>query len=186
MTTHSPIRVIRRDEFCFAIDGTPADSVRLALDRLVPEVDWVLAGINHGANLGADLYLSGTAAVVREGVLHGKPRASPSRIYHRTGMDPRDWPRATRWVIPILRDLVQRAWTPGTFWNVNLPHLPPEALDPEVVYCPVDPSPLPLSYEAAGDLHTYSGVYHQRLRQPGSDVETCFGGCISVSLVRVF
>lgn len=185
LTTHSPIRVSRRDEFCFAIDGTPADSVRLALDRLVPDVDWVLSGINHGANLGADLYLSGTAAVVREGVLHGKPGVAVSH-YHRTGIDPRDWQRATRWLIPILRDLVQRAWTPGTFWNVNMPYLPPDAPDPEVVFCPVDPSPLPLSYEVNGELHTYNTVYHQRPRQPGSDIETCFNGSIAVSQVRVF
>ncbi len=185
VTTHSPIRVSRRDESCFVIDGTPADCVRVGLDRLAPQTDWVLSGINHGANLGADLYLSGTAAAVREGVLHGKPGIAVSH-YHRTGMDPRDWPRATRWLIPILRDLVQRSWTAGTFWNVNLPHLPDGALDPEVVFCPVDPLRLPLSYEAKGELLTYNAVYHQRPRQPGSDIEACFGGCIAVSLVRVF
>src|SRR5438094_843731 len=71
VTTHEPIRLSRRHETCFVIDGTPADCVRVALDRLVPNTDWVLAGINHGGNLGADLYMSGTAAAVREGVMHG-------------------------------------------------------------------------------------------------------------------
>jgi 5'-nucleotidase len=185
VTTHGPIRVNRRDERSFVIEGTPADCVRVALDRLSPDCTWVLAGINHGGNLGADLYMSGTAAAVREGVLHGKPGIAVSH-YHRKGIDPLDWPRATRWLVPILRDLMQRTWTPGTFWNVNLPHLAVSSADPEVVFCPVDPSPLPVRYEAQGDLLTYNANYHERLRQPGCDIDHCFSGRIAVSLVRVF
>jgi 5'-nucleotidase len=185
LTTQAAIRIIDRDDGSFAIDGTPADCVRVALDRLAPRTDWVLAGINHGGNLGADLYMSGTAAAVREGVLHGKPGVAVSH-YHRKGIDPLDWSRATRWLIPIIRDLMKQAWTPGTFWNVNLPHLPAGAPDPEVVTCPVDPSPLPLSYETQGDLLTYNTNYHQRPRLPGSDIDHCFSGRIAVSLVRVF
>jgi 5'-nucleotidase len=185
VTTHWPIRVTRRDDGCFVIEGTPADCVRVALDRLSRQTDWILAGINHGGNLGADLYMSGTAAAVREGVLHGKPGIAVSH-YHRKGSDPLDWSRATRWLMPIVRDLTRRAWTPGTFWNVNLPHLPEGAVDPEVVICPIDPSPLPVSYEAQGELLTYNANYHQRPRQPGSDVDHCFSGRIAVSLVRVF
>jgi 5'-nucleotidase len=185
VTTHGPIRVSRRDEECFVIEGTPADCVRVALDRLAQETEWVLAGINHGGNLGADLYMSGTAAAVREGVLHGRPGISVSQ-YHRKGIDLLDWPRATRWLIPVLRDITLRPWTPGTFWNVNLPHLAAGAADPAVVVCPIDPSPLPVSYEAQGEVLTYNGNYHQRLRQPGSDIDHCFSGRISVSLVRVY
>jgi 5'-nucleotidase len=185
VTTHGPIRVSRRDDKCFVIEGAPADCVRVALDRLAQESEWVLAGINHGGNLGADLYMSGTAAAVREGVLHGRPGIAVSH-YYRKGIDPLDWPRATRWLIPVLRDLMHRPWTPGTFWNVNLPHLAAGAADPEVVVCPIDPSPLPVSYEAQGELLTYNGDYHERPRQPGSDIDHCFSGRIAVSLVRVF
>ncbi len=185
VTTHGPIRVRRREDDSFAIDGTLADCVRVALNHLARQAEWVLAGINHGGNLGADLYMSGTAAAVREGVLHGKPGIAVSH-YHRKGIDPLDWPRATQWLIPIVRDLTERPWTPGTFWNVNLPHLPAGAADPEVVVCPIDPSPLPVSYETEGDLLTYTGNYHTRSRQSGSDVDHCFSGRIAVSLVRVF
>jgi hypothetical protein len=62
VTTHGPIHLSQRAEACYAIDGTPADCVRVALDRLARKTDWILAGINHGGNLGADLYMSGTAA----------------------------------------------------------------------------------------------------------------------------
>lgn len=185
VTTHHPIRVTRRDDECYVIEGTPADCVRVALDRLALGTDWVLAGINHGGNLGADLYMSGTAAAVREGVLHGKPGIAVSH-YHRKGIDPLDWPRATRWLAPIVGDLVERPRTAGTFWNINLPHLPASAADPEIVFCPIDPSPLPVSYAAQGEHLTYNANYHQRPRQSGSDIDQCFSGRIAVSLVRVF
>ncbi len=185
VTTHEPIHISRRDEGCIIVAGTPADCIRVALDRFAPATDWVLAGINHGGNLGADLYMSGTAAAVREGVLHGKPGIAVSH-YHRKGIDPLDWPRATLWLAPILRDLVQRPWAAGTFWNINLPHLPAGVADPEIVFCPVDPSPLPVSYAASGESLLYNANYHERARLPGSDIEVCFSGRIAVSLVSVF
>jgi 5'-nucleotidase len=185
VTTHGPIGVNRREDGNFVIDGTPADCVRVGLDRVARAAEWILAGINHGGNLGVDLYMSGTAAAVREGVLHGKPGIAVSH-YHRKGIDPLDWPRATRWLVPLLRDLTQRPWEPGTFWNINLPHLAGSAADPKIVFCPVDPSPLPVSYEAQGELLTYNANYHERPRQAGSDIDHCFNGRIAVSLVRVF
>jgi len=57
------------------LTGTPADCVRVALTAVFPEVDWVLAGINRGGNLGADLFSSGTVAAAREAALLGKPLA---------------------------------------------------------------------------------------------------------------
>ena len=73
VTTQTGIAVVPRGERRFAVDGTPADCVRVALHRRDPEFDWVLAGINAGGNLGADVYLSGTVSAVREAVLHGRP-----------------------------------------------------------------------------------------------------------------
>lgn len=184
VTTHAPIRYRKVDADRYAIDGTPADCVRLAIDRLASAVDWVLSGINHGGNLGIDVYMSGTVAAVREGAAHGRPGIAVSQ-YHRKGIDPLDWSRASRWLTPVLRDLMARPWEPGTFWNVNLPHLPADAADPPVVFCPVDPSPLPLSFAAIGDELSYNGVYHERRRIAGGDIDNCFQGRIAISLVRV-
>jgi len=185
VTTRQPIRLSRRSEHCLAIDGTPADCVRVALDRLNPRIDWVLAGINHGGNLGADLYMSGTVAAAREAVLHGKPGIAVS-YYHRKECDPPDWTRAALWVAPVLKHLLAQPWVPGTFWNVNLPHAPAGAARPETVYCPVDPSPLPVSYRVEQQALHYAGNYHQRARLPGTDVDCCFAGKLTVSRVRLF
>ena len=184
VTTEASFRVTPHDAGGFVVEGTPADCVRVALTGLVPEVDWVLAGINHGGNLGHDVHLSGTVAAVREAVLMGKPGVAVSH-YHRRGVDLLDWPRTGRWLEPVLRDLLSRPWTPGTWWNINLPHIPADAPDPEVVFCLVDPSPLGVSYAREGDLWKYNGNYHTRPRAPGKDVDVCFSGKIAVSRLEL-
>jgi 5'-nucleotidase len=185
VTWEQAVRVESRDEANFAVHGTPADCTRIGLLKLVPDARWVLSGINHGGNLGADVHYSGTVAAVREGVLHGWPGIALSH-YHRRGFE-LDWERAVGWVVPVLQDLISRPIEPGVFFNVNLPHLRPEDPDPEVVFCSLDPNPLPLSYrhEAQDQLY-YDGDYQSRKRARGSDVDVCFNGAIAITPVRLF
>jgi 5'-nucleotidase len=183
VTTDQPIRVTARPTG-FVVEGTPADCVRVARHRLAPDAAWVLSGINSGGNLGADVYVSGTVAAVREAVLHGWPGVAVSQ-YRKRGV-PLDWSRSAAWLVPVLRQLFARPWTPGTFWNVNLPHLEPGAGVPEMVECPLDLGPLPLSFRTDGELFHYDGDYHGRPRGPGTDVDVCFRGQIAVTLLRLF
>lgn len=179
VTTTQPVRVRSLADHRHAVEGTPADCVRVALHGLVDDTSWVLAGINAGGNLGADVHHSGTVAAIREAVLHGRPGIAFSQ-YRKRGM-PLDWDRAMAWVGVVLQNLVQRPWQPGTYWNVNLPHLEPGAANPEIVECPLDTAPLPVQFRREGDLWHYEGIYHQRKRQPGADVEVCFNGKIAVT-----
>ncbi len=184
VTWQEGVRIEPRGEKRFAIHGTPADCVRLGLLKLVPDAKWILSGINHGANLGADVHYSGTVAAAREAVLHGWPGIAVS--HYRKSKVEYDWARATRWVAPILADILARPVELGLFYNVNLPNLPAEAETPEVVWCELDPSPLPLNYrhEEETDLY-YAGDYQMRHRTPGADVDVCFGGRIAVTVVRL-
>jgi 5'-nucleotidase len=184
VTTHAPIRAQETAAGRYAIHGTPADCVRVALHGLAADVDWVLAGINAGGNLGADVYHSGTVAAVREAALHGRPGVALSH-YRRRGV-PFDWPRAAARALPVLRDLLARPWRPGSFWNVNLPHLEAGAPEPPVVFCPLDSQPLPLSFRREGDSFHYDGDYHGRRRDPGADVDVCFRGGIAVTQVSLY
>lgn len=180
-----PVSLQARGPASFAIGGTPADCARLGLLRVVPEARWVLSGVNDGGNLGADVYYSGTVAAVREAVLHGWPGIAFSQ-YRRVGMEV-DWTVASRWVARVLTELLPRPISTGTFYNVNFPHLDPGSPEPEMVHCPLDPNPLPLSYRHEEDgQHYYNGDYHARLRTPGADVDTCFGGRIAVTTIRLF
>ncbi len=184
VTWQEGVRIEPRGPRRFAVHGTPADCVRLGLRHLLPDADWILSGINHGSNLGADMHYSGTVAAVREAVLHGWPGIAFSQ-YHEPQGD-FDWDRATRWLGPLLQDLLDRPRERGSFYNVNLPARPADADEPEVVWCPLDPAPLPLNYrhEEASDLY-FAGDYHARPRTPGADVDVCFGGRIALTQIRL-
>ncbi len=177
------IRIEERSPDRFAIHGTPADCTRVGLLNLAPKADWVLSGVNHGGNLGADVYYSGTVAAVREAVLHGWPGIAVSHYKKKELLY--DWERISLWTNRVLGELLARDNEPGTFWNVNLPHLTPDDPDPEIVYCKLDPHPLPLSYRHEEGLHYYNGDYHNRQRTAGRDVDVCFGGRIAVTKIRL-
>jgi 5'-nucleotidase len=183
VTTDGPIRLMARENGRWAIDGTPADCVRVALAKLAPDVAWVLAGLNHGGNLGADVYHSGTVAAVREAALHGRPAIAFSQ-YRKRGQEI-DWERAHRWMAGVLADLLAEPWQPGTFWNVNLPSLTPHDPEPRVIRCPLEAGPLPLSFREVEDALHYDGNYHARPRIAGSDVDVCFAGNIAVTRLTV-
>lgn len=75
LTLAHPLRHRMIDGF-HAIDGTPADCIYVALYReqfLPRRPDLIVSGINHGYNLGVDVYYSGTVAAAREGALRGIP-----------------------------------------------------------------------------------------------------------------
>jgi 5'-nucleotidase len=184
VTTDGPLRFTPRSHGRFVVEGTPADCVRLARHHLAPDSAWVLSGINAGGNLGADVYHSGTVAAVREAALHGWPGVALSQ-YRKRGLEI-DWARAAAWVLPLLRQLLAKPGALGTFWNVNLPHLEPGTADPDIVFCPLDPGPLPLSFREQEGMFHYDGNYHQRRRTPGRDVDVCFSGKIAVSKLTLF
>ena len=80
LTLQSPLRVERADELfgedvkAWGCSGTPADCVKLALSELLDhKPDLVLSGINHGPNLGTDIFCSGTVAAAMEGTLENVP-----------------------------------------------------------------------------------------------------------------
>ena len=183
VTTHQPIQITRRGPDVLVISGTPVDCVRLGLTSLTTEVCWVLSGINAGGNLGTDVHISGTVAAAREAAIHGVPAIALSQYIARGRAV--DWPRAVNLAGRVLRTLLALPCEPGTFWNVNLPHLPTGTDEPAIVFCPLDPSPLPVSYRIEGDTATYTGDYQQRARRHDADVAVCFGGRIAVTLLRV-
>lgn len=183
VTTNRPLRLHDHGPAGFAVEGWPVDCVRLALRGLEMEVDWVLSGINAGGNLGADAYISGTVAAAREAALLGRPAIAFSQ-YKRRETD-YNFDRAARWTQRVLTELLAQPCPPGCLWNVNFPD--PDALDsePEIVFCPLDPHPLPVGFHRDGDHFVYRGDYHRRPRDPGTDVAVCMGGAIAVSQLRL-
>ena len=92
ITLYSPLRVkeINRngDFFGYAVNGTPADCVKIALQELLDQQpDIILSGINLGANVGIDVLYSGTVSAATEGAFLGVKSAA---ITLATGTDPED------------------------------------------------------------------------------------------------
>lgn len=181
VTSHAAIHVDERSRGHFAIEGTPADCVRLGLVHLAKDADWVLSGVNDGANLGVDLLMSGTLAATREATLFAYPAIGLSH-YRRSGQAI-DWAAATEATERVLRELLAKAPTPGTYWNVNFPAALANG-EPDIVYCDVDQNPLPVEYRWGESAYRYCGVYSKRKRNKGTDVDVCFSGSLSVSLVN--
>lgn len=184
ISDNGPIRLEQRAERHYALHGTPADCTRIGLAHVAPECEWVLSGVNAGGNLGSDVFMSGTVAAVREAALCGRKAIAFSH-YRRTRDLPWDWRRCAAWTHRVLLRLHEVPLRPGEFWNVNFPHLAPDAAEPEIVFCPVDVAHFELRYEAVDGAFVYRGCYHERGRTPGHDVDVCFSGRIAISRMTV-
>jgi 5'-nucleotidase len=173
----------------YVCDGTPADCVRLAVTELADgPVDWVLAGINHGANLGMDVYYSGTLAAVREAALLGCRAVALSQF-----VDPLaaaiDWDQAVKLAGEVLRGLLEQAGPAPPIWNVNLPR--PTAAAPRARVVPLSADPLPVRFERLDSsdqesmAYRYCGVYTSRQATPGTDVATVFNNDIALTPIAL-
>ena len=82
LTLSRPLRLRDHGSHILSIDGTPADCVYVALHsggRVLPRrPDVVVSGMNHGVNLGMDVFYSGTVAAAREAALRGIPAVACS------------------------------------------------------------------------------------------------------------
>jgi 5'-nucleotidase len=112
----------------YATDGTPVDCVRLAalglVDGWTPQM--VVAGINHGANLGDDVTYSGTVAAAMEGLMLGLPAIAVSQQSEAREMDFRqgisfDFDVAARFTARLVAELERVPLAPSTMLNVNIP-----------------------------------------------------------------
>lgn len=74
LTIHKPLRLALVRESCFySVSGSPADCIYLGINEVLEGIkpDWVVSGINRGANLGQDVYYSGTVSAAREATIFG-------------------------------------------------------------------------------------------------------------------
>lgn len=80
LTLDHPLRLVKISEGIFGCDGYPADCSLMGIAHVMKEnrPDVVISGINRGANLGQDLYYSGTVAAAREATFRGIPSLAVS------------------------------------------------------------------------------------------------------------
>jgi len=123
LTLDVPIRAEQLSNGFIRVTGTPTDCVHLAITGLLDaEPDLVVAGINHGANLGDDVIYSGTVAAATEGRFLGLPAIALSIDSHQPEhLDTAAW--VAERLVAGLRDIDMG---PNSILNVNVPDVPRE------------------------------------------------------------
>jgi len=166
----------------YACSGTPVDCVLVGIRCVLKATpDWVLSGVNHGYNLGEDVFYSGTVGAAFEGCLQGARSAAFSLAPDG------DLAAAERWVTAFLERWEGMDLPGNRIWNVNLPKGEPQGFRltnqdnrtyHDLVERRVDPRKEPYFW-IGGDLGpTYA-------QAPGSDAEAALGGWVSLTPLRM-
>lgn len=189
-TSHSfslfePLRVEKMGHRVWAVSGTPADCAYLGVLEFCKQADFVVSGINHGYNLGADVFYSGTVAAGVEAALRGFPAIAMSM-----GTGPgQDFHRAAQFCRALLLGLQGKPFPKRTLLSVNVPG-PKEATTPEAQFCyqvtRLGERPYREQVEHRTDPrgHTYywiGGPLAPTQEPPGTDVYAIHRGHVSVT-----
>lgn len=114
------------DMKAYAVSGTPVDCVKLGNFHMVNKQppDFVVSGINRGANLGTDVLYSGTASAAMEAAILGIPALAVSSC----SFEPTNYQAAARCALDVLRYLEKHPLPEGIMLNLNVPDLPYEQI----------------------------------------------------------
>src|SRR5438552_15820424 len=104
----------------WAVEGRPADCVKLALLELLPDPpDVIVSGLNAGSNAGINVLYSGTVAAAIEGAFYRRTAIAVSLEY--TKPKPLDFPRAAELARGVIEQIMAHGPAEGTLFNVNIP-----------------------------------------------------------------
>ncbi|MCK9407898.1 MAG: 5'/3'-nucleotidase SurE [Bacteriovoracaceae bacterium] len=126
ITVHRPLRVreMKKDGkfFGYAVDGTPADCVKLAIRNLMKtKPDLVISGINHGSNTAISVIYSGTVSAATEGTILGIPSFAMSLTTFEANAD---FSYAAKFAQRLALKVLEHGLASGTMLNVNVPAVP--------------------------------------------------------------
>lgn len=129
LTLTLPLRIRKVSARRFAINGTPTDSVLLAVNHILRDhkPDLVLSGVNAGGNLGEDITYSGTVAAAMEATLLGIKAIALSQV--RRNGKPVRWTPGADHAAAIVRRLISTGWPRNVVINVNFPDIAPSGVE---------------------------------------------------------
>lgn len=121
LTLLNPLRTQQLENGFIAVNGTPTDCVHLAISQLLDFTpDLVVAGINHGANLGDDVLYSGTVAAATEGRHLGLPAIAVSLA----GREEQHFATAAHVTVQVIQKLKSHPLPADQILNINVPAIP--------------------------------------------------------------
>lgn len=125
LSLQRPLTVKEVAEDIFAVNGTPADCITLALEKILPlRPRLIISGINEGANLGHDISYSGTVSAAKEGTIRGVPSLAVSLC----GEPPYHFSTALIYVRRLAKLILAHGLPDDCYLNVNVPNLAMEQI----------------------------------------------------------
>jgi len=151
---------------CYSVDGTPADCVRIAVDKLVSgKIDMVISGINRGLNMGTDILYSGTVSAAIEASFCKIPSLAVS-LEETDELE--DYCVAANYAKDIIKIAKEKYLKQDIVLNVNVPNIPKEKIlgikvckigngSYDNYFTPEFSDEKELSFEVQGDINSYYG-----------------------------
>jgi len=114
-----PVDDVDGTQLGLAVEGSPADCVKLAIEELLEDgpPDLIVSGINHGGNAGINVLYSGTVAAAIEGAFFNITSIAVSLEFSEHF----DFPFAARHALHVIRTILRHRPPTGSLFNVNLP-----------------------------------------------------------------
>lgn len=143
LTLHRPLRIQRIQERIYAVNGTPADCIYLAVKKLLPrKPDLIISGLNQGPNLGQqDISYSGTVAAAIQGRFLQIPSVAISVLPDKKGQYSFEF--SAQIALRLAKGLIKNEHPQDTLLNVNIPPPPVKGIritklgekryDPEII-----------------------------------------------------
>lgn len=187
ITLHRPMAVLPYtcDKFKgLAVDGRPADCVKLALAELVGPVDLVISGMNHGANVGINVHYSGTVGAAREAAFQGTSAIALS--LHLGDKTQDHYMRAAGYARKAIDVALQSGIDEGVLININVPILD-DGIEPlGMKAVPLNIAPMYDRFDKATDgdgATTYQAKDSMAFtdRGEGTDVDTLYAKYITLT-----
>lgn len=127
LTLHKPLRIHAIRKNFYGVSGSPADCIYVGIREILKgEPDLVVSGINRGANLGQDIYYSGTVSAAREASILGIPSIAVSLVINykkNPAEDDMHYADAAKVVRNLIKKHQLHKLPYHTLLNINVPDL---------------------------------------------------------------
>lgn len=199
LTIHKPLRMIKIKEDFYGVSGGPADCVHVGISQHFgkKKPDLVVSGVNRGANLGQDVFYSGTVSAAREGCIMGIPALAVSLsvdFYHPKPEEKLNYATASALAVKVIKRFTRNGKSKmllpsGTLLNLNAPDVPLKRVKGVCLarqgFRHYSATILKRRDHRGKDYFWVGGGYHGFLKEKGTDCQAVEDGFASLSPLRL-
>ena len=193
LTLHKPLRLIQIDKDFFGVSGSPADCINMGVKQVFKATpDIIVSGINRGANLGQDIYYSGTVSAAREACIMGIPSYAVSldvdfkskkvekKLHYLT---------AAKMLVKVIQEFQKKKFPKYTLMNINVPDLPLNKIKgmrpARQGFRHYSGSVLKRTDHRGKDYFWVGGQYHGYEPEPDTDCDVVSKGYVSITPLKL-